>query len=447
MKLIMNVPSYVKTIQDRLLKNEYECYLVGGCIRDTLLGLLVNDYDLTTNCDIRTLLNLFSDYNIINKNGEKHNTITIHIDNYNVEITSYKHAEGEDNSIEVDLMHRDLTINALAYDAKLIDVVGGYDDLINKIIRMPGKASQRIEEDPLRILRALRFYSKLNFKMENNTSDAIHKYKDLLNSVSSERIKNELDEILSGDNVFNVLNEYYDVISTIIPELKDTYNFDQKNEYHKNTLYKHIINVCSNVDIKSNRLVLVRTAALLHDIAKPKCFSQDQNGNGHFYGHAEESAKMAFDILRRLKYSNSEIEKIIYLIKFHDSTINMTKKSIKKNLSHTPNQDEELFYMLIELMNADKLDHTMYELIDLSLVKSIVEEIKAENTCLKLRDLKVNGYDMMELGFEKKNIGIVLNYLLEAVIDERIANDRVELINGAKVFKNVCNIDELACNK
>ena len=440
MKFMINVPKYIKAIQERLIKNEYECYLVGGCVRDTLLGIEVKDYDLTTNCDSIMLKSIFADYSIINNNGEKHNTITLHIGDDNVEITTYKHSEDEKATIENDLMHRDLTINAMAYDSKLIDLVGGYADIKNKIIRAPGNPIERIKEDPLRILRALRFSSKLGFEIEEKTSNAIHLSKELLNKVSSERIKVELDEILSGYNVKKVLSEYRDIIFTIIPELKDTYNFDQRSPYHANTLYEHIINVCSNVykknDISSDKIILTRMAALLHDVAKPECFTIDDKGIGHFYGHTEKGALLAIDILKRLRYSSDEIEKIEYLIKNHDATINLTIKSIRKNMSHTPNQNEELFYMLLELINADKIDHTQYELIDIVKVKKFIEEIKTEDLCLKITDLKVNGYDILELGFKGKEIGNILNYLLDEVIDERIINDKNILLDVAKKYKS-----------
>ncbi|MDY5983098.1 MAG: CCA tRNA nucleotidyltransferase [Anaeroplasma sp.] len=436
MKVLFHVPEYIKAIQERLIKNEYECYLVGGCIRDTLLGLDVKDYDLTTNCDFSTLKSIFTDYSIINNNGEKHNTITLHIGDDNVEITSYKHNADEKNSIENDLMHRDLTINAMAYSDRIVDLVGGYDDLKNKIIRAPGNPVDRIKEDPLRILRALRFSSRLGFEIEEETARAIHEYKELLSNVSSERIKSELDGILAGDNVKKVLNEYKDVIFTIIPELKFTDGFDQKNPYHNNTLYDHIVHVCGNVYSKTHAtgktIVLTRTAALLHDIAKPLCFTVDDNGIGHFYGHAEKGALIALEVMKRLRYSNDEIEKIQYLIMKHDTTINPTTKSVRKNLSSTPNQDEELFSMLLELINADRFDHTSYELMNIDKIKSIVKQIKEDNECIKLADLSINGYDLIELGMSGKEIGSTLNYLLELVMDDKINNNKEVMIELIK---------------
>ena len=441
MKELFNVPEYIKAIQERLIKNEYECYLVGGCVRDTLLGLDVKDYDLTTNCDSSTLKSIFADCNIINKNGEKHNTITLHIGDDNVEITSYKHNADEENSIDNDLMHRDLTINAMAYSDRIVDLVGGYDDLKNKIIRAPGNPVDRIKEDPLRILRALRFSSILGFEIEEETSIAIHENKELLNNVSFERIKSELDGILAGDNVKKVLSEYKDVIFTIIPELKFTDGFDQKNPYHNNSLYNHIVNVCGNVysnaNATLNTIVLTRTAALLHDIAKPLCFTLDDNGIGHFYGHAEEGALIALEVMKRLRYSNDEIEKIQYLIMRHDATINPTKKSVRKNLSSTPNQDEELFLMLLELINADRLDHTSYELMNIDEMINIIRQIKEDNECIKLSDLAVNGYDLINLGFYGKEIGYTLNHLLELVMDDKISNNSESILNFIKKHSNL----------
>lgn len=438
MKIELKVPKYIKKIQEKLLENGYECYFVGGCIRDTLLGLKVNDYDISTNCDTITLKKLFSKYNIVNNNGEKHNTITLHIKGDNVEITTFKHNDEETPTIEVDLKHRDLTINALAYSNEIIDITGGIDDINNKIIRA-NAPELRIKEDPLRILRVLRFTSKLGFEIEKKTNDAILKYKDLLKNVSAERIKHELEEILEGKDVYKILEKYYDIIFVIIPELKCSYKFNQNNPYHENTLYEHIINVCRNIKINNNleEFALLRMAALLHDIGKPNCFSIDVNGVGHFYGHPEESAIIATNILKRLKFSNSEISKIVYLIKFHDSTINLTNKSIIKNFSHTPNQKEELFYMLLELINADKLDHTKYELIDIEKVKNIINEIKEEKQCLKLSDLKVNGYDIIKLGYKGKKIGEVLDYLLDLVIDDKIKNERDSLMAMALNYRTL----------
>ena len=424
----LKIPTYVIDIQNRLKSHNYECYLVGGCVRDAILGNKIKDYDLNTNCDLETIKEIFNDYPIINNNGEKHQTITLHVLGDNVEITSYKHLEGEPNTLLFDLSHRDITINAMAYDENIIDYYGGLEDLNNKIIRCVGNPFDRITEDPLRILRILRFSSKLDFKIEELTANTIHQMYHLLNNISKERIKTELDGILVGKNVKSILNEYNDVLFEIIPELKPTFGFKQHNPYHVNDVYNHTINVCSNC--KQNQIL--RTAALLHDIGKPKCFTMDENNIGHFYGHPIVSHDMAVDILKRLKYSNEEIQKITYLIKYHDSTIQVNKKSIRKNFSNTPNHNEDLFMLLMELKNADSSDHTITNKIDLNTVKDILNQIKDENECLKVTDLDINGYDLMDLGYSGKEIKEKLNFLLEAVLEEKILNNKEKLIKYLK---------------
>ncbi len=426
--MLINVPEYIDAILKRLSSLEYKCYLVGGCVRDSLLGLEIKDYDLSTNCSIEELKKIFNDYCIVNTNGEKHNTITLHIDNDNVEISSFKHSDDEENSLWFDLFHRDYTINAMAYDGELIDYYGGLEDLSKKIIKAVGEPQERINEDPLRILRALRFSSKLGYDIEENTKEAIHKNASKLRSVAPERIKKELDGILEGNNVKNILREYNDIIFVIIPELKPTYDFDQKNPYHQNTLYNHIVNVCSNC---ANDY-LIRISALLHDVAKPLCQTIDDDGIGHYYGHPQKGSEMALEILKRLRFSNEEIEKICYLIKNHDSTINSTRKSVRRNFTHTPNQDKILFLKLIELINADRSDHTICELIDVKSIDKIVEEIIKDNDCIKLSDLKINGFDLLDLGFMGRKIGITLNLLLNEVIEGKIPNDKVSLLEYAK---------------
>lgn len=422
------IPNYVIDIQNRLKNYNYECYLVGGCVRDSILGNSVKDYDLNTNCDIDTIKQIFNDYPIINNNGEKHQTITLHVSGDNVEITSYKHADNEPNSLYSDLSHRDITINAMAYDNEVIDYYGGLNDLHNKIIRCVGNPIDRIKEDPLRILRILRFCSKLNFEIEKETSDAIHKTFHLLKGISKERIKAELDGILIGNNLKYILTNYRDVLFEIIPELKETYGFEQHNPYHTNDVFTHITNVCCNTE---NNTIL-RIAALLHDIGKPKCFTIDENNIGHFYGHPIVSYDLSLNILKRLKYSNEEIEKITYLIKYHDSTILINKKSIRKNFSNTPNHDEELFMLLIKLKNADSSDHTIKELMDEDSVRDILNQIKQDNECLKITDLDIDGYDMMELGYKGKEIKDNLNNLLDAVLEEKVDNTKEELIKYLK---------------
>ncbi len=280
----IKLPDYVKLLQDKLNHHGYECYLVGGCVRDSILSLDIKDYDLATNCNAEIIKDIFKDCLIVNNNGQKHNTITIHINHKNVEITSYKHDDFEENTIEVDLSHRDLTMNALAYSDHLVDLYGGVNDIHHQVIRMVNHPFDRINEDPLRILRALRFSSKYGFTIEEETKKAILSTYTKLNGVSGERIKAELDEILLGKNASNILNDYHDIIFQIIPELKATYEYDQKNPYHKNTLYQHLINTVVNTSNNS----IVRMAALLHDITR-QCFLSKNQSNQKLTSEVKKS--------------------------------------------------------------------------------------------------------------------------------------------------------------
>lgn len=433
-KLEIKVPNYVREIQNNLIEYGYECYIVGGAIRDTLLGIPINDFDLATSASTDIIKRIFSDYYIINNNGLKHNTITIHINNDNIEITSFKHNLEEDNSIEVDLSHRDFTINSLAYSDHLVDPWNGYNDLCNHIIRA-NNPIERINEDPIRILRGLRLSSTLGFSINDETSRAIHLLKGKLKDSSKERIKNEIDDIISGANAKEVLLDYYDVIFEIIPELEATYNFDQRNPYHNKPIYDHLISTLDNIHLSDKYSnIITRTAGLLHDIGKPQCFSVDENGIGHFYSHSEFSREISSKILRRLRYSNKECEDILFLIKYHDYQINYTEGCIKKLLAKTPNQSEELIYMLLELINADRLDHTTYQLIDIAKVRDIIDSIKRKNLCINRASLMINGYDLIALGYSGREIREILDYLLDLVINDKINNDREELLNIASSY-------------
>ncbi|MDE5565591.1 MAG: HD domain-containing protein [Anaeroplasmataceae bacterium] len=427
----LDIPQYIEEIMQKFYEAGHECFLVGGCVRDSILGMGIKDYDLTTDCDAKTIKNIFKDFSIINNNGEKHNTVTIRYQHENIEVTSYKHNLDEPNTIEIDLAHRDITINAIAYaHGKYVDPYGGIEDLKNKRIRAVGNAQDRILEDPLRILRVLRFSSKLDFDIDLDTSNVVHQEFRKLSKISVERIKTELDKILVGKRVLKILKDYQDVITFVITDLKLCVGFLQHNPYHEHDVYIHICNVCKNV--RPN--VILRTAALLHDIGKPLCFTLDDKGIGHFYGHAEEGQKIALRILKKLKYSHHEIEQISFLVRYHDAEFSLSRKSIKKWLNKVPNYDEELFYMLLELKNADRLDHTIKAFVDIESIKSIVEEIKMDSECFKLKDLAINGYDLMQLGIKGAQIRLILNALLNDVIEEKVSNNSKNLLDRVKKF-------------
>lgn len=422
----INIPKEVKQVINILMNNGYEAYIVGGAIRDTILNKKVNDFDISTNCNTLKIKEIFSNFKQVNNNGQKHNTISVKINSYIIEITSFKYKEGEDISINNDLLHRDFTINSIAYSDHLIDPYKGTLDIKNKIIKAINP-KECFSDDPLRILRAIRFSSLYQFEIEKNTKYAIHNMYELLKNISKERIKKELDLILTSNSIKDILLEYKDVITFIIPELKPCIGFNQHNKYHKLDVFNHIVEVVSNT--RSD--YILRMSALLHDIAKPQTFTLDDNGVGHFYFHANEGAKLAYNILHNLKYSNNEILQITYLIKYHDNTINLTKKSITRNLANTPSQNIDLFIKLLELKNADGKSHTITNLVNIDEALIIINDIMSSSQCLKVTDLDVDGFDMKKIGFEHKQIKEVLGYLLNKVLDNNLENKKSILIKEA----------------
>ena len=417
------IPKRILDILNQLKNNGFDAYLVGGCVRDFLLNKTPKDYDISTNATVSEMLDVFKDFHVINNNGLKHNTVSVYYMGDVIEVTSYKNKN--DYSIYGDLYNRDLTINAIAYDNGFIDPLGGINDIKNNIIRVCNENS--FKDDYLRILRTLRFASKLNFDIVDDTKHLIKENYKGLEGISKERINNELCQILEGDNVLNILLEYKEVFSFIIPSLSKTIDFDQKNKYHFHDVYTHsayVVSYCKNDYI-------TRLAALLHDVGKPNCFTIDENGYGHFYGHPLESYHLAKDVLKDLKFSNKEMEEILFLVRYHDD-VAATKKQIKRMLAKTPDNKRECFLRLIDLQHADRKDHINMEELDIENMINILEEIIAEEECFTIKDLEVNGYDLMELGVFDKRIKEIQLVLLDLVVEEKIENKKEILIDYIK---------------
>lgn len=435
------IPNYVKTVLDVLYKNGYEAYIVGGCVRDSLLNKEPQDYDICTNCLPDNMLEIFSDFSII-ETGLKHGTVTVISDSHPLEITTYR-SDGEyighrkpaqvkfETNLTEDLKRRDFTINALCYSEKtgIIDLFGGISDLENGIIKCVGEPSKRFDEDALRIMRGIRFASTLGFKIEEHTANAIHRQKALLNEISAERIASELKKLLCGDNVLEILTDYRDVIGTIIPEIIPCFDFPQNNPHHCYDVYTHI---CKSVSQIKNDWVL-RLTMLLHDIGKPVMAKTDENGLSHFKKHQFVSAEMSKQITDRLKIDTKSRTRILNLIYEHDNRIEPTKKAVKKLMSKY-----DLSFMLdyVAVRHADTLAQSDYKrdekLEELSEIQRLAIEAEQKNECFKITDLAVNGNDLISAGFRGKEIGLALNAVLDAVIDEQIQNNKKEIMDFLK---------------
>ena len=434
----IDIPENVKYIIETLEACGFEAYAVGGCIRDSLKGIFPHDWDICTSATPKEVKVSFPD-NCIIETGIKHGTVTIVLNNENFEITTYR-TEGRysdgghlDNvsftaSLTEDLSHRDFTVNAMAYNHRkgLVDPYSGEKDLQNGILRCVGNPCERFGEDPLRILRALRFVSTQNLQIEALTDEAIFAFKHDILIMPEERIKAEFEKMLLGSNVRKVLMDYKKIIATFIPEIEPCFNFNQNNPSHAYDVWEHTAESIQ----KAKRDRIVRLVMFFHDIGKPHCYIEDICDVGHFYGHGIRSAEMTEDIMKRLRFDSNTINTVTTLVKYHDNFIEESPNAIRRLLNKI---GEENLRYLFDIREADVLaQNTEYlkpRLDKLSELRAIADNIIAERQCFSIKDLAVNGNDLIELGYKPGlEIGEKLKELLEVVINNPKMNIKETLI-------------------
>ena len=440
MKFKINIPSEVNELIHILQNNGHSAYVVGGCVRDSILGREPNDWDICTSATPAEMLDIFKDKKII-ETGLQHGTVTVVVNGEPYEITTYRidgdysdsrrpdSVEFTNNLIE-DLKRRDFTICAMVYNDEdgLIDHFNGLEDIKYEKINCVGSAKERFSEDALRILRAIRFASQLNFTIMPDTDWQIHQQYKNLENISIERINSEFCKIVSSDNFCVQLVLYKDVFSLFIPELKDMFDFKQNNPWHVYDVFEHTIHAVEHCDSED---LIVRLAVLFHDIGKPHCFQDDEDGTRHFKGHGKVSADMTNEIMRRLKFDNDTREKVVELVHYHDATIEVGKKYIKRWLNKI---GIEQFKRLLEVKKADNkaqnLEYSKERLNKVSNIEKLLEEVLQEKECFSLKDLAINGNDVKKAFClkEGKDIGHWLNEILNRVIDGELNNDREDLI-------------------
>jgi len=430
----------VSYILDILIKNGYEAYIVGGCVRDSLIERQLKDWDITTSAKPEDILRLFEK---TIPTGIKHGTVTVVLNKNNYEVTTYRiDGDYSDNrhpdeviftsSLKEDLSRRDFTVNSLAYNSinGLVDMFDGISDLHNRLIKCVGDPDKRFNEDALRMLRAIRFACQLDFTIDEETYKAISRNYALLRNVSSERIKDEFCKILLTSKPSRGMKMLLEtkLLDYIVPELKESVGFDQKNPHHDKNVFDHIMSVLDN----SEENLVVRLGALLHDIGKPRTFSIDKKGIGHFYGHNVVSAQMAEEILKRLKFDNKTIEKVLIIITEHMSAYNnMKNRTLKKFISRVGVDNlEDLFQLQIADSKGHKKD------ADFSPILKRREEVKKileSGEPFTVSQLKINGNDLITLGYKPgKYIGVLLNELLEKVMEKPELNNRDSLLKIAR---------------
>ena len=342
----MQIPEFVKNVLDALETAGYEAWCVGGCVRDALLGRIPEDWDVTTSALPEETLRLFGSCAI--PTGLQHGTVTVRSGSHSIEVTTYRvdgayrdHRRPESVtftcSLKEDLKRRDFTVNAMACDLRgeLRDPFGGQEDLKAGILRCVGDPDRRFGEDALRILRGMRFAAVLGFGVEPATAKSIHRNKGLLANIAVERIWVELSKLLCGKSAAAVLREYPDVLGVFWPEVLEMVGFNQKNPHHCYDVWEHSLHA---MEVVPSELVL-RCSALLHDVGKPLCFTEDEAGIGHFYGHGAISRDTAEAMLRRLKTSNELRESVVRLVEWHDREIPRTEKGVRRALRHLGETD------------------------------------------------------------------------------------------------------------
>lgn len=446
-----NIQTISKVLQDA----GFSCFLVGGCVRDMVMGLPPKDYDLCTNAKPLDIIHVLERQKIpYHTAGMQYGTIVAVMGSETYEITTFRkeqdYSDGRHpdevaftDSLQEDLARRDFTINAMAYDIKsqrLIDVFWSISDINDRILRCVGDADKRIKEDGLRILRALRFAIKYDMQIDESLKIAIHKNIDMLGNISKERITDELKKILTCEKpVAKVFAEFSDVISYIIPEIAPCIGFDQNNKWHKHNVYEHILAVVDNC--KTNKFE-IKLTALLHDIGKPSVCILGEDGQNHFHGHAAESVKISEEVFQNdLVLTNKEKELVLMLIQDHDAQLIGMEKAVKRFVySHNTGNINGFDFIddWMILRQADREDHVYPNMkdkhfaTDLSAIRIIKDYLIKQENCLSVKDLAVSGNDLMEfLNIPPSPlIGKLLNDLLDAVLDEKLPNEKEALLQN-----------------
>ena len=433
----MRLPEYVRSCLDRLEEAGFAAYAVGGCVRDSLLGLTPHDYDLCTAAKPETIRDLFSDHPLVLA-GLKHGTVGVVTEQGVVEITTFR-TEGDYRDhrhpawvafvedIEQDLARRDFTVNAMAYSPKrgFADPFGGQADLKHRILRAVGDPRTRFREDALRILRGVRFAVKYRLQPEEATLSAMEALSPLMDTLAAERIFEELCKLLLLVTPEDLLR-FTPILCRVIPELTPTVGFAQHTPHHVHDVYTHTAQVTGNVPGE----LTLRWAALLHDIGKPRTFQLDEAGQGHFYGHAQLSADMTNEILLRLKAPTQLRQDVCLLIRQHMTPLTPDKKLLRRRMSQ---YGPELLRQQLALQEADFGGKGVIDSDpDFSGIRQLMEELIREDACLKVTDLAINGRDLMALGFSGPAIGQCLNSLLQQVLDEQLPNEKEALLKAAR---------------
>lgn len=436
---MISVPAAVREILQRLEGAGFEAWCVGGAVRDALLGRIAGDWDVTTSAPPEAVLSLFAPRAL--PTGLRHGTVTVKTEAAGVEVTTFRrdgayldsrhpdHVEFT-GSLREDLARRDFTVNAMAVNLRgeMADPFGGRADLEAGVLRAVGSPDERFQEDALRILRGLRFASRLGFVLEPDTGRAVRRRAPLLERIAPERVRTELTGMLCGERVLAVLLDYPDVLGVPLPEILPCVGFDQRSRYHCWDVWEHTARAVAAAPPSP----LLRWTMLLHDLGKPDTFTVGEDGQGHFYGHWRQGAALAADILDRLRFDNQSRRTILALVERHDCGLSLSEKSVRRNLNR---YGEETLRLLLEVKRADSLAHAAAYRDRQQLLRQweelLAEELR-EGACFSLGQLAVRGGDLTALGLEGPAVGRALQTLLDQVLDGKLPNEREILLEFVK---------------
>ncbi|RGU91741.1 CCA tRNA nucleotidyltransferase [Clostridium sp. AF15-17LB] len=436
--LNIELPSKVDDIITTLQEHGFEAYAVGGCVRDSILGRVPEDWDITTSAMPEETKKLFPR---TFDTGIEHGTITVLIDHEGFEVTTYRiDGEYEDSrhprevtftrSLKEDLLRRDFTINAMAYNKKdgLIDIFGGMEDLERHLIRCVGDAAERFSEDALRILRGIRFAAQLGFDIENETKRGMRRLAHSLHNISAERIQTELVKTVTSERP-ELLSTAYElgITKVFLPEFDRMMETEQETPHHMYNVGVHTLHAMKNARPDK----ILRLTMLLHDTGKPGYKTVDANGVAHFKKHAAGSENIARNVLRRLKFDNDTLHKVTKLVYYHDYRMPAKARNVRRAMNVI---SEELFPYYMEVRKADVLAQSMYlreeKMKNLNEIEALYREITEAGQCVSLKELAVTGKDLIEAGMKPgKEIGDKLSELLALVIEEPELNTKEELLS------------------
>lgn len=436
----IQLPKQVEKIIEVLEANGFEAYAVGGCVRDTLLAKTPKDWDITTSATPQQVKALFT--RTIDT-GIAHGTVTVMMDHEGYEVTTYRiDGEYEDSrhpkevtftsNLLEDLRRRDFTINAMAYNPTrgLVDAYCGEEDLKLGRIRCVGDPMERFSEDALRMLRAVRFAAQLGFTIDEHTKDAARTLAPTLRNISAERIATELLKTIESKHPEKILEAYELGLTAIfLPEFDTMMQTEQVNKHHCYSVGMHTVHAL--MEVRADRIL--RLSMLFHDIAKPVCLTTDEKGQNHFKGHPVEGERMTKEILKRLKLDNHTIDLVCKMVRYHDDRPELSERNVRRAMNRI---SPEYFPLLFEVKRADTLAQSMYKrkekLAYVETYKQIYEEILEKKQCVGMADLAIGGNDLIAMGIPRgKEIGRILNALLERVLDHPEENTRENLLEQA----------------